>query len=98
MRALEQLVEQRRTLVDEVRRITNRLSSALKEYFPAGCSDDSRTTTRSCPATWWARWPTLKQAQRGHKARLCAFLREHNVRYPNIIERCLPHLRGCGDA
>jgi transposase len=34
-----------------------------------------------------ARWPTLKQAQRARKARLSAFFREHNVRYPRTIER-----------
>src|SRR5215210_1879767 len=34
MRTLGRLVEQRRTLVDEQRRVTNRMSAALKEYFP----------------------------------------------------------------
>jgi transposase len=42
------------------------------------CSTGSRTRTR---------WPTLKQAQRARQARLEAFFREHNVRYPHIIER-----------
>ncbi|HEX2825217.1 MAG TPA: transposase, partial [Burkholderiales bacterium] len=34
MRKLEKLVQQRRMLVDEVRRVTNRMTAALKEYFP----------------------------------------------------------------
>ena len=34
MRMLQQLVEQRRMLVDDVRRLTNRITNALKQYFP----------------------------------------------------------------
>src|SRR5687767_9061865 len=34
MRKLEKLVEQRRMLVDEVHRVTNRMTASLKEYFP----------------------------------------------------------------
>src|SRR5690606_6862580 len=34
MRALQQLVEMRRRLVDDQTRITNRITSALKNYFP----------------------------------------------------------------
>jgi hypothetical protein len=86
MRTLEQLVEQRRMLVDEVRRITNRLSSALKEYFPQVLDwFKDKDTLVFCDFV--SRWPTLKQAQRARKARLCAFFREHNVRYPNVIEK-----------
>ena len=86
MRTLEQLVEQRRMLVDEVRRITNRLSAALKEYFPQVLDwFKDKDTLVFCDFV--SRWPTLKQAQRARKARLCAFFREHNVRYPNIIEK-----------
>ena len=33
------------------------------------------------------RWPTLKQAQRARKARLCTFFHEHNVRYRHIVEQ-----------
>ena len=50
MRKLEKLVEQRRMLVDEVRRVTNRMSAALKEYFPQAL-EWSRTRIRSCSAT-----------------------------------------------
>lgn len=86
MRTLEQLVEQRRMLVDEVRRITNRLSAALKEYFPQVLDwFKDKDTLVFCDFV--SRWPTLKQAQRARKARLCAFFHEHNVRYPNVIEQ-----------
>ena len=45
MRTLERLVEQRRRLVGDKNRITNRLTSALKQYFPQAldCFDDKDT-------------------------------------------------------
>ena len=36
MRTLEQLVEMRRRLVNDQTRITNRLTSTLKNYYPQG--------------------------------------------------------------
>ena len=86
MRKLEKLVEQRRTLVDEVRRVTNRMSAALKEYFPQVLEwFKDKDTLVFCDFV--SRWPTLKQAQRARKARLCAFFHEHNVRYRHIVEQ-----------
>jgi transposase len=86
VRVLRQLVEQRRTLVDDVRRITNRITDALKQYFPQAldCFEDKDTLVF---CDFLTHWPTLKQAQRARKARLSAFFREHNVRYPHIVER-----------
>jgi transposase len=86
MRKLEKLVEQRRTLVDEVRRVTNRMSAALKEYFPQVLEwFKDKDTLVFCDFV--SRWPTLKQAQRARKARLCAFFHEHNVRYRHVVEQ-----------
>jgi transposase len=86
MRKLERLVAQRRTLVDEVRRVTNRMTAALKEYFPQVLEwFKDKDTLVFCDFV--SRWPTLKQAQRARKSRLCAFFHEHNVRYGHIVER-----------
>ncbi|HEX2828387.1 MAG TPA: IS110 family transposase [Burkholderiales bacterium] len=86
MRKLERLVQQRRTLVDEVRRVTNRMTAALKEYFPQVVEwFKDKDTYVFCDFV--SRWPTLKQAQRARKARLQAFFHEHNVRYGHIVER-----------
>jgi transposase len=86
MRKLEKLVEQRRMLIDEVRRVTNRMTAALKEYFPQVLEwFKDKDTFVFCDFV--SRWPTLKQAQRARKARLCAFFHEHNVRYPHIVEQ-----------
>jgi len=86
MRTLQRLVEQRRALVDDTVRITNRLTDALKQYFPQVLEwFKDKNTIVFCD--FLKRWPTLKQAQRARKTRLRAFFHEHNLRYPNIIEQ-----------
>jgi transposase len=86
MRALQRLVEQRRTLVADKVRLTNRLTDALKQYFPQVVEwFKDKDTMVFCDVL--TRWPTLNHAQRARKARLTAFFQEHNVRYPHIIEQ-----------
>jgi hypothetical protein len=88
MRVLERLVEQRRVLVDDVRRITNRTTSALKQYYPQALGwFEDKDTLLFCD--FISRRPTLRQAQRARKAPLIAFFHEHNVRHPKTIERRL---------
>jgi transposase len=88
MRALERLVEQRRRLVDDRNRITNRLTGALKQYFPQvlDCFDQ-KDTIMFCD--FLAHWPTLRHAKRARKATLAAFFREHHVRSARLIEERL---------
>jgi transposase len=82
MRTLQELVEQRRALVSDVGRLTNRITWALKQYFPQVLEwFEDRNTLMFCD--FIARWPTLKHAQRARTARLIAFFHEHNVRHPH---------------
>jgi transposase len=86
MRALQQFVEMRRRLVDDQTRITNRIASALKNYFPQ-------------PLQWFADkdsvlfcdflkcWPTVKTARQARRSTLERFFHEHNVRQPKLIEQ-----------
>jgi transposase len=83
---LQQLVEQRRGVVADKVRITNRLTNALKQYFPQVLDWFKDKDTRLF-CDFLTRWPTLKHAQRARKTRLLAFFQEHNVRYPRIIEQ-----------
>ena len=77
MRLLQELVEQRRTLVDDVRRLTNRITNALKQYFPQALDwFQDKDTLVFCD--FLTRWPTLKHAQRARKARLKAFVTSHH--------------------
>lgn len=85
MRTLQYLVEQRRSLVGDKVRTTNRLTYALKQYFPQALEwFKDKDTVVFCD--FLSRWPTLKHAKHARKATLETFFREHNVRYPNIIQ------------
>ena len=92
MRTLQHLVEQRRGLVDDKVRITNRLTYALKQYFPQVLQwFKDKDTGVFCD--FLSRWPTLKQAKLARKTTLATFFREHNVRYPRIIEERLSAIK-----
>jgi transposase len=88
MRTLESLVEQRRRLVGDRNRITNRLTGALKQYYPQvlDCFEE-KDTLLFCD--FLAHWPTLKHAKRARKATLEVFFREHHVRSARLIEERL---------
>jgi transposase len=86
MRALEQLVEMRRRLVDDQTRLTNRLSSALKNYFPQALEwFADKASPLFCD--FLARWPTVKAARQARRATLQRFFHEHNVRRPGLVEQ-----------
>jgi len=86
IRALQQLVENRRRLVGDKVRITNRLTSALKNYYPQPLQwFNDKDTLIFCD--FLERWPTLKQAQRARKSTLTTFFHQHNVRYAHVIEQ-----------
>ncbi|MEO6593149.1 MAG: IS110 family transposase [Planctomycetota bacterium] len=88
MRRLSYLVEQRRHLVDDKKRIVNRLCSALKQYYPQTLDwFDHRDTLVFCD--FITRWPTLAQVQRARKATLESFFKEHNVRFADVIQKRL---------
>ena len=84
MRTLLYLVEQRRQLVNDKTRFTNRLGNALKQYFPQAVEwFDRRDTVVFCD--FLARWPTLMQVRRARTASLQRFFADHNVRFANVI-------------
>ena len=66
MRALQRLVQDRRTLVDDRSRLINRVTYALKEYFPQVLRwfRDKHTDVF---VDFVTRWPTLEVAQRAHR-------------------------------
>ena len=85
MRTLLHLVEQRRRVVDDKTRFTNRLGYALKQYFPQALDwFDHTDTIVFCD--FLTRWPTLLQVKRARATSVRAFFRSHNVRYVNVID------------
>src|SRR5512132_1491825 len=84
MRALAQLVEHRRRVVGDSVRITNRLTSTLKNYFPHVLQwFQDKDTSVFCD--FLRRWPTLKAAQLARRATLETFFRDHHVRSADVI-------------
>jgi transposase len=85
MRTLIHLVEQRRQLVNDKLRFTNRLGYALKQYYPQALAwFDQRDTPLFCD--FLVRWPTLAQVKRAHRAGLERFFWNHHVRFANVVE------------
>jgi transposase len=86
MRALQHLVQDRRTLVHDRSRLINRVTYALKEYFPQVLRwfRDKHTDVF---VDFITRWPTLLAAQRAHRDTLVDFFHLHNVRRGYVIER-----------
>src|SRR5215813_11043095 len=84
MRALAQLVEHRRRVVGDKVRITNRLTSTLKNYFPHVLHwFPDKDTPIFCD--FLSRWPALKAAQLARRSTLETFFRAHHVRYADVI-------------
>jgi transposase len=84
MRALATLVEQRRMMVDEKKRITNRLRTALKQYYPQVLDwFDHIDTPIFCD--FIRQWPTLVQVKRARKNTLETFFHQHNMRFAQVL-------------
>jgi transposase len=86
MRSLRQLVESRRGLVGDRVRLTNRITAALKAYFPQ-VIDWFRDKEAAVFTDFLERWPTLQSAQRARAETLVDFFRAHNVRSQSAIDR-----------
>lgn len=91
-RTLQFLVEERRKLVHEKTRYSNRLTAHLKMYFPQvldwfddlGCS---------IAADFLLRWPTLEVLQRARPSTLERFFIDHNSRNAERIRERLEQIR-----
>jgi transposase len=93
MRALEQLVEMRRRLVGDQTRITNRLTGALKNYFPQVLEwFEHKDNLLFCD--FLQRWPTPKSLRQARRATLERFFHEHNVRRAALIEQRIDAMKG----
>ena len=92
VRSLRRLVETRRDLVHDRTRLTNRITDALKAYFPQ-VLDWFRDKEAAVFADFLDRWPTLQAAQRARRETLESFFRGANVRRAATIDRRLQAIR-----
>ena len=91
-RRVQNLVEERRKLVDEKTAQSNRLTSDLKIYFPQVLDWFARLDTELV-CDLLQRWPTLEELQKVQPAKLRTFFRKHYCRDKELIERRLLAIR-----
>lgn len=91
-RQLRLLVEQRRRLVSDRTRVSNRLTALLKGYFPQVLDwfDDIRTLL---VCDFLARWPELSILQRVRPATLNKFFRSHHSTSQATNQRRLQEIK-----
>jgi transposase len=92
MRSLASLIEQRRLLVSDKVRFTNRLRSALKQYFPQTLDWFEQIDTMLF-CDFLSQWPTLLTVKRAHSKTLEAFFHSHNCRRALLIEQRIKSIR-----
>jgi transposase len=83
-RLVQNLVEERRKLVNEKTAIINNLTSRLKLYFPQMLEWFNPIDT-SLVCDLLERWPTLEQLQKLSPARLRGFFHRHHSRQAELI-------------
>ncbi len=91
-RRVQNLVEERRKLVDEKTEQTNRLTSHLKIYFPQILGWFEHLDTELVCALL-ERWPTLEELQKVPPAKLRTFFGKHHCRDQELIERRILAIR-----
>lgn len=80
IRALAQLTESRRKLVQDRIRLSNRIIATLKNYYPQVLDWFSdKDTALFCD--FLCRWPNLAKARGARKQTLLAFFNQHHARY-----------------
>jgi len=91
-RLLQFLVEERRRLVDDKTRYSNRLTASLKQIFPQILKWFSDVT---CPLVGdlLQRWPTLQELQRAKPDTLRRFFHQHNCRNQQLVEQRIESIR-----
>lgn len=91
-RTLQFLVEDRRKLVNERTRHSNRLRARLKLYFPQilDCFDDAGSLL---VGDLLERWPTLEELQRARPSTLRQFFQKHNCRSAELLEERLEQIQ-----
>jgi transposase len=91
-RRVQNLVEERRKLVDEKTAQINRLTDHLKAYFPQMLEWFGRLDSDVVCALL-ERWPALEELQKAQPASLRAFLRKHRCRDREQIEHRMEAVR-----
>jgi len=90
-RTLQMLVEQRRRLVNDRTRLSNRLTAALKAYYPQTL-DWLPDLCTEVACDFLSRWPTLTLLQRARSATIEQFFRHHHS-HASLLARRLSAIK-----
>jgi transposase len=93
-RRVQNLVEERRKLVEEKTAQLNRLTGYLKVYFPQMLEWFAKLDTKLA-CEFLERWPSLEELQAAAPAEVRKFFRQHRGRHPELTEW---RLQGIGQA
>jgi len=87
------LVERRRKIVRARTRLTNRLKSLLKAYYPQALEwAEELKGLRACD--FLKKWPTLEAVKRAKVSELQRFYRHHGCRNEEVIGERIKQIRG----
>ena len=85
IRSLAQLVEYRRYLVQDSVDLSNKITAALKNYYPQALEwFKEKDTFIFCD--FISKWPSLVLAKKAKKQTLLTFFNAHNSHYPDVNE------------
>jgi transposase len=88
IRKLQIMIEHRRRLVGDKVRMSNRITSLLKSYYPQ-VLDWFKDKDTEVFCDFIMKWPTLAKVKRANRKTIERFFTTHNVRYKNVIENRL---------
>lgn len=92
VRILAQLVENRRKLVQDRVRLTNRITATLKNYYPQVIEwFKEKDTSAFCDFV--IKWPTLATVQCARPSTLTRFFHAHHVRRNALIEKRIESIK-----
>lgn len=92
IRALAQLLEYRRKIVQDRVDLSNRITAILKNYFPQALDwFKEKDTIIFC--NFISRWSSLAQAKTARKDTLLKFFNQHNSRYTTVNEKRIKDIK-----
>lgn len=92
-RRISLLNEARRTMVDRRTRLSNELTSLLKNYFPQAIDLTGEKRYSPLALSFLEHWPELAALQTARPQTVRKFYYAHQVRRPELIEKRLEQIR-----
>ena len=92
IRALAQLTEYRRKIVQDRVNLTNRITATLKNYYPQ-VLDWYKEKDSLIFCHFIQKWPSLALVKKARKATLMAFFNSHNSRYKQVNEKRIAEIK-----